>query len=375
MTAPATDPVDTFDITTDDPADEIPMPTSMIMGGEVQTDPPAVEETPPEPAEGRERGPDGKFAKKADEPEAPATTEAPSDLQAPKPEPFRYRTNGETKDADGFLQHADGSVVVSAEKVSELRYLLNAKDMLGQESEFVNQVKARNTELEQQIEQYKKGESADIAKANALVDTYSRMLQEPDDAKAVEAFFSLRAQYPVLLARAEAQHYRTLAERGKPQQQPKDAVPSPVATAPSLPSREDATKATQDHIEHVKLDHTLKDLSADDWKQFEARTQRTPYAYIRPASADEAKRLGLNEGSLVFDDIALKADVEAHATSLRKARETTQSTAKLAADNARRTQPGITAPPSPGGSTAPAKAPKRIQSEKDWEDYMNSDEI
>lgn len=381
-TEAAVDPIDALDLSdTNEVEADVTMPPEMVMGD--TPDEPADEETPaPVATDATERPalPEGykydsvgrvRDAKTGHVVAKDKVAEIVAQGQAPagKPEPFQYRVKGETKAAEGFLQNPDGSIVVSAEKAGELRYLLNAKEMLGQESEFVNTVKAENAALKQELQRSKAGENEETTRAKALVDAYARMLEEPDEAKAIEAFFRLRTEYPVLLAKAEANYWKS---RGGAKAPARSDAPE---TPQGLPAREDAIEATTDHIEHLKLDFKFRDLSADDWKQFVDRSARTPFAYIRPATAADAKAHDVTVGQPVFDTDALAQDIELHAASVRAARETATRQAKVAADNARKTQPSIDAPPVPGSSAPPAKGQRSFKNEQDIDTWFDSDEL
>lgn len=393
MTAPAIDPVDALDLSdedavssqveyspTDIPSTSSPPPDP---AAETQSEPkaPEVEAPSSRPAlpegykydeKGRVHDSTGRVVAKEKVAELlAAATPAPA---TEPPTPFQYRTNGATKPVDGFLQNPDGSVTVSPEKAGELRYLLNARDMLGQESEYVNQVKSKNVELERQIAQLQTGNAAEIQKAKTLVDQYTRILQNPDEAKALEEFFQMRQNFPVLLARAEAQYWEQAAKQGKTPKQDQP-VEREAAKTTGLPTREIALGATTEHIERLKLEHTFRDISSDDWKQFTDRTQRTPFAYIRHATAEDAKKFGVEVNEIVFDTDALHFDIEQYAKTVRGARETAAAAAKLAADNARRTTPSVDAPPSPGSAPAPGKTRRAPTNEKEWDDFMNNDEL
>jgi hypothetical protein len=381
-TEAAVDPIDALDLSdTNEVETDVTMPPEMVMGE--TPEPVADEEQAAEVAtEAAERPalPEGykydsvgrvRDAKTGHVVAKDKVAEIVAQGQAPvgKPEPFQYRVKGETKAAEGFLQNPDGSIVVSAEKAGELRYLLNAKEMLGQESEFVNTVKAENAALKQELQRSKAGENEETTRAKALVDAYARMLEEPDEAKAIEAFFRLRTEYPVLLAKAEANYWKS---RGGAKAPARSDAPE---TPQGLPAREDAIEATTDHIEHLKLDFKFRDLSADDWKQFVDRSARTPFAYIRPATAADAKAHDVTVGQPVFDTDALAQDIELHAASVRAARETATRQAKVAADNARKTQPSIDAPPVPGSSAPPAKGQRAFKNEQDIDTWFDSDEL
>lgn len=381
----ATDPMDTFDITKDDLADNEPLQEQLIGGKPAET---VAEEPAPEVAKaeaptlpegytkdslGRVHGPDGKIVSK----EALAKLVPPAPVTAAEARKFAYRALSKTYEPEGFTENADGTVTITAEKVGELRAALNAKHVMEADTfPSLERLKVENQALQQQLEQTKTGTTAEVARANAIVAAYSKLLEEPDEEKSLVEFFKLRQDWPARLAKAEADHWRTLAQQGKSSAERQ--TPRTVEDAPyrdSLPTREQAVASTTDAIEHMRLEGKYRDLADKDWKQFSERLERTPYAYIRPATADEAKQYGVVQGQSVFDTDAVAADIEEYASSVRASREAAKSAADLAARNARSTQPSITAPPTPGGGGTPAKTSKKITNEKDLEDWLNSDEI
>lgn len=303
---------------------------------------------------GRVHGPDGRVVSKdeaakllgstpvAPTPEVPAASEAAPKATAP----FQYRSFGETKAVEGYAQHEDGSVTVSADKVSELRHLHSLAETFTQQSGYIDQVKAENARLKQEAEQRVKVGSEESERAKVLVNAYSQLLQEPDDEKFVLAAFQLRQNFPVLLANAKASYYERLAKEGRPatpaQDPPEKAQQDTKQDA--LPARESAIAATQDHIERARLDHKYRDVTPADWKQFSDRMARTPYAYIRQAVEADAK-YGARVGEVVFDLDALSADVEEYAGQIRKMRETAKANAFNAKVNG--SQPASPTKPKP----------------------------
>lgn len=342
--------------------------------------PDAAEAQPPEPVDsGQPRGPDGKFLPKSPEvPEGSPTTEAaPSAIQPPAtPEVpsaadvFRYRAMGQTHAADGILANADGSLVVKPEAVGQLREAFNALHLAkGQFQPALEAKEAKIRELSAAVEQKSLAES----KHEAALDALTRALQEPDEGKFLEQVYALRGDLPNLLAKAEASYWRELASKPA---QPVAEPQHPQDPTPTLPSPEEAYRETVDTVEHFKLQHEFRDLTPEDWKQLDASLQRTPLAFLRPATAEEAQQYpGVIAGQLVLDTDQLHAHVTALATQARTQRETAQRTATLAAETARRTTPQVNAPPTAGGSKAPPKGERRIQSKQDMEDYWDSPEV
>lgn len=344
------------------------------------------EAPPPDPESGQPRGPDGKFLPKSKDeattqegsPDAPAAPSAiqPSatpDGQPPAVNPadvFRYRAMGQTHAAEGIVANADGSLVVKAEAVPKLREAFNALHLAqGEFAPALERKEAKIRELTQAVEARTLAE----AKHEAALAALTTALQLPDENAFIEQMYALREGLPNLMAKAEADYWRQRAEQPAPPQA--DAQPSPQDTAPTLPSPEEAYQSTRESVEEFKLQHEFRDLTPEDWKQLDASLQRTPLAFLRPATAEEATQYGVRAGQLVLDTDQLHAHVTALATQARTQRETAERTVRLATETARRTTPQVHAPPTAGGSKAPPKGERRIQSKQDMEDYWDSDEV
>jgi hypothetical protein len=366
------DPIDSLDFgdvanTTEHHTSAIP---DYMLLGENREQP--VESAESEDSPERQRDETGKFAKKdeADIEKGPEDR-APSSLK-----PFQYRTNGETHEPEGFEYNpADGSVLVKPEAVGSLRDAMNARHLIAQGRDINEQLRSENAGLKQQLQQGSAGE----AQANKLVESLTNVINIADDQEAIEAFFALRTNMPSLMAKAEADYWKQRATTPNPrgqapprQDNTPDARSQPVS---ALPSREIAVAHTQEYVEQLKLDHAFHDLSAKDWQQLDARYGRTPYAFLRPATAEEVPTFGVNEGEIVFDHDAFTADVQEFVSTMRSSRATAESKAKLAADNARRTAPTIEAPPVAGGGSTPAKTPKKITNKQEMDEWWDSTDV
>lgn len=304
--------------------------------------------------------PDGTIASK-DEVErlgaaAPTTESAP----VVQPVPFQYRAAGATHALEGATLNEAGDLVVPATQVSAIREALNARHLVqGEYGPTLERYKSEVAELRQRVTQGTAGE----ARATALVDALSNIINTPDDTEAVEAFFALRANFPSLVAKAEADYWKTRATSG---QQPRGQQPETARTeaSPALPDANKALDHTLDVLESVKLEHTYRDVSADDWKQIEAQVRRTPFLFFRPATAEEAQQYeGVAPGEIVFDADAVKEHIEQRAAQRRKARETATA-ARFNANQAPKVptlRPRTTA-------TVAASAGKNGQQPKGWED-------
>ena len=362
---------------TETPEPEIVEPTSPEAETPAAAADPQLPEGYSKDARGRVHRADGTLASK-EEIASFAVTPASAEPAAPAKvaSPFQYRAFGETKAVEGATVNDDGSVTVAADRVPDLRHLYSLQETFTQQSGYVDQLKAKVQDLTAQVEQRSKSTSEESEKAKALVASYAQMLSEPDEAKAVEAFFRLRENFPVLLAEAKARFYQNQLTQGKPVASATQEPERAPEASQGLPQRESAIAATQDNIERIRLDHKYRDITVADWKQFADRASRTPYAYIVPATPEHAKAHDVKVGQPVFDTDALAADVEEFVGQTRKARTTADARAKLAAENARKTMPSIEAPPTAASVTRPpAKTPGKFASKQDVDDWFESDDL
>lgn len=327
----------------------------------------------------RPRGPDGKFIPKGEEVEgtegaadevAPAAIPAVEGQEPVNPSAFKYRAMGQTHELADVTVTEDGSVLWPAAKVGDLRAALNARHLAeGEMQPLIERYKAENHALRQQTEQ----RSLSEAKYETMANQLSALLLEGDEATAIEKFFELRGAFPSMMSQAEVQYWKDQATRGPTQP---EAAESPYREeAPALPTVEQALSVTLGTLEEFKLDHQFRDITPEDWQQLEASIQRTPYTFLRPATAEEAETYGVVEGQIVQDLAAYTAHVTQLAEQRRQSRETARRSATLAAQTARRTTPQVTTPPTAGGAKAPPKGEKRISSKADMEDYWDSDEV
>lgn len=280
---------------------------------------------------------DGKIVagEKPAPPVAPVDQTPPSAAPAAAPEPkgekFRYRYSGTTHELDGFeYDPATGRVTVAPEHVPILRDAMNARHVLSADRDINAKLRQDLQAKTQELEHTRTLGTSQDAKAKALIDHYSTILSEPDEEKALTQFFQLRANFPTLLAKAEADHWRRMAEAGKaptPEKPTTPAHPTDRAPASALPERTIAVQRTADAVEELKLDHAFRDLTAEHWKQMSARCERTPYAYLRPATAEEATQYGVTVGEIVFDDDAFRADVQEYAGSIRAMKKASEAAA------------------------------------------------
>lgn len=333
----------------------------------------------------------GKFATKAEQDAADAaakaTTTAPpakadtTVQDAPKPggatkAPFRYRSMGATHDVPDAVVDADGNVSIPAARSGELREAFNALQLVrGEYAPTIERYKADISQLTAKLAEATESRGAEETKAQSLVTALTAAFSEPDDEKALGMLYQLRQSYPGLLANAERDHWKAQAER-------RTTAPAPTAPAatapasPTMPTLEAARATVSEHVEHLKISHEFRGLTEGDWKQLAERYDATPMAFLRLATAVDAKQYpGLAEGTVVFDADALVADVQAHATTTTKQRETAAGQVQLATANARRTTATVTAPPTSSGTQAPPKSPRRFTSKEEYEAWKQSDEL
>jgi hypothetical protein len=381
--AVAADPVDALDLGNLDSdtaiPDDIAIPDSMVLGG--KPEPINDEDDAPGQATGQARDEAGKFAAKdaKQDPKKDAPDEAPADQPAPVLTPFKYRAMGETHDLTGATVNEQGDVTIPAAKAGELREAYNALHLTkGHFAPVLEQKERTITELKQRMTEMESTRSANDAKAEQLVGLLSSVMSEPDDEKAIQALWALRTNWGTLVSKAEAEHYKSEIERLKkapartetPRETEREAPPRTGSMA------EAARAVTRDYVEELKVRHEFRDISGDLWKQIDAEIERTPMAFLRPATAKDAELYGVQVGQDVFDRDLVIERITAKRTEATKARETAADAARLAADNARRTQPSVQAPPSPsGGRAAPTKRGKGFTNQQDVADWWDSDEL
>ena len=268
----------------------------------------------PEPATTEQpRGPDGKFAPKAETPsvaaEAPVAAEPPSAEAAP--EPFQYRATGKTHAWEGVTFDAKGQVIVAPEQVPVLRQKLAAA------AQFEAETYPRVQRLEQENQQLKAQQSQKEAVADAVTKKFSEMatLYTQDPQRALEGVIALFEQLPQQMQQAEIEYWKSQAEAvklsGKPQ-----AV-SPYADSPTgYPAREIAQAAVTDEFEALKLALGSSPkyrgaITEADWQQIGAHVAQMAPAFLRQATAEEASQYGLQPGEYALDIPMLTADIEA----------------------------------------------------------------
>lgn len=349
------------------------------------SDTPAAPEAPTDPSPGQPRGPDGKFLPKANDtegsptaPAAPSHIPTPEQPQATEPTPqlpplpvkyesFLYRAVHQNHELPDVKVLATGDVLWPAAKVGDLKAALNAKHLA--EGEFQPLIQRQAQEIAQLRTQAESKTLAETKHEQAL-EALHQALNDPDEDRFIERMYALRGDMPNLLAQAEAKYWREQAERGaRPETVTRVA---PVPQNPTLPSPDEAYAATAETVEQFKTE--FRDLAPEDWQQLDAAIRRTPLAFLRPATVEDAQHHDVTPGELVLDTDAIREHVVATAEQARRAREAVQRTAHLAADTARRTTTQVQTPPSAGGAKAPPKGERRIQSKQDMEDYWDSDE-
>lgn len=396
-TREATNPLDAPDeefLTDDSPT---PSPEGVQASGTPETPESPEPETPETPgltvdSAGRYHRADGTMASqdeiaahKAAHPDTP-TPEAP--VAAPSPETakpateapapvtasaFKFRADGQTIPVEGSTVDDKGNVTWPAQYVPQLRQWLAAGVAAAPVYERLNQAQSRIKELESHRTEAE-------AKAEAQSDAMLTILNERDPNEALKKFSTLWQTWPEQVAEARVQYWKEQAERGiaKPGTQPQapGAQSQPAANAgPTYPALETAQAEVSDVIEHAKLDHRFRGLTADDWKQFETRAARNPYAYIRPITAQEAAQLGWEPGSVAVDIATIDAELTEYMTSRQRQADAQKKAADLAASNARKTTPSVSAPPVAGGTKAPPASPKGFTSNEDVNDWFNNDSL
>jgi hypothetical protein len=323
----------------------------------------------------------GKFVGKEPIPpkagETPPVTTPEAATTAPPKAPFRYRALGKTNDVDGSEIDDTGRISFAPEQHSRLAQAFNALEVLnGQVGPVIEKHKQENARLAQELETARTERSAKDTQAGALVDALTAAFNEPDEAKSLEALWAMRQNFPLLLANAEREHWKTQAERAKtPAPAPKVEAPPPQNTSASL--FEEARVSALDELEEWKIHPNMRGVSSEIWKQVEDLVTQKPLSFTRPATADDAKQYaGIQVGQMVFDRDLLLAEVDSRRTQADAARETATKQTELARKNAVRTQTTIAAPPVAGGTQPPPKGgTQRFKTKEEYEAWKASDEI
>lgn len=381
---PAADPMDTFTLDdiqgNDAEPSEFQIPEENILGGASRKAKEDVEVADPEDGpkdikdgEVAGRGKDGKFAKKGEATE-------PTEAKPAEAIPFRFRAMGQTHDLEGAQLTDKGDLIVPAAKVGDIREAMNALHVLKEGTlPKLTHLETENTRLTRELTTTKEGRTLAEHKADQMVKGLETLFTDPDEAAAAEKFFKMRDDYPRLRAASETEYWKTQATRStKPAETPAARAAAPKDPIVGvLPSREEAVSTTKGHLEGYKVEHMYRDIPEADWKQFEASVDRTPLAFIRAATPQDAKQFGVTVGEAVYDTDLLHAAVTEFVTSKRQSRETAETKANRAADNARRTAPKVNAPPVPGSTRTPPKSgsTSAIQSKDDFNNWLDSDEI
>jgi hypothetical protein len=292
-------------------------------------------------------------------------------------------TTGTPANADPIdaldLSSIDDSVITTEATELPEGMMLGEQPKAAKPAEEVAAARAQGeaTQLRQQVDELTKGRTVADQRAEALTNALSQAMAEPDDTKFVEAVFRLRQAWPQLTAKAEAEYWKSQVERGKAAP-PVAAAPAPRASEAAMPEAQAALKTTLEFVEDAKVENPqYRDLTAADWKQYDEQLRATPYAFLRPATAEEVTKYGVQLGQVVFDTDAAARHLTAFATATRTARETATGQRALATDNARRTAPSVSTPPNPSGSKAPSPAakPAGFQTKKDVDDWFDSPEL
>lgn len=326
----------------------------------------------------------GKFVGKEKPPEAaaPPNPEAtPETPAAPTKAPFRYRALGKTNDVPGSEIDDTGRITFAPAEHARLAQAFNALEVMSSPtgpSALIERHKQEAVQWKQRAEQAEQATTARDQQAGKLVEALTAAFSEPDEAKSLEMLWAMRQNFPLLLANAEREHWKAQAERAKQPAAPvAPQAEAPQAAGRSLPDVEEVKASAVELIEHWKISPEHRGISAEAWKHAEARAAAQPFAFLRPATADDAKsNPGIREGEIVFDRDLLFAEADQYAKRESAARETAAAQAKLAAKNAVRTQTSITAPPVAGGTQPPPKGGnQRFKTKEEYEAWKQSDEI
>lgn len=349
--------------------DETPTPETTDAEAPDAAAPEPVEGADPEPAptDGIPRDEQGRFAPKA----TPETTTDAATTVVPEvvpPQPFQYRAMGETRAWEGATVQPDGSVVIPADKVGDLRQALNAKHLA--EGEYVPLIDRYKQEV-QELRQRAETRTLEQVKYETMSQQLTGMLMERDLESALVKFMEMHDAFPQMMSRAEVEYWKTQANQGRA---PETAQGPPPTTYP-MPAPEAALSVTLDTMEHLKLDPTFKDLTADDWKQLEASHKRTPLAFLRPATAEESAQYGgqIAVGQPVFDEAAYQQYVTEWAQMKRHGSRVATKAQEAAQFNAGVAKAKTPAKTAPLPATPSPVVPEHVPGPKKLNDFFRRD--
>lgn len=367
--AASVDPIDTLDLTIDDgvtSTSDFALPDSMVIGANTPESEQTDDGTAADRGDGRTK--DGRFAGKPGEPEG--------ETEAVAPMPFQYRAMGKTHGLEGAqIDPASGNLTIPAAKVADVQEAFNALELAkGEYIPVIERHRQNNAQLRQRVQELETAQGAKEAQAQTLVDALTAAFSEPDEERSLAALWQMRQSFPLLLEKARSSH---LENQLKTRTAQPPAQTEPQATAPSAqqsPAQivDEARSNATDTVERWKIHPEFRDVTKDAWGKVEQAITSRPLSFLRPATAEDAKQYpGVTEGEMVFDRSLLHAEVQMQ----RDAIKASSAQAKLARDNATRTQPSITAPPTPGGGRAPVPKSKTPQTKEELDRWFDSDSL
>jgi hypothetical protein len=330
-------------------------------------------DTPDEPepedaaTDGIPRDEHGRFAPRNAQEEAAVAAAEPT----PEPKPFEYRAMNATRVWEGATVQADGSVTIAPEKVGAFRAALNAQALA--EGEHIPLIERYKQEV-QHYRQAAEQRSLATQKSEALVASLQDALLDNDEASFLEKMFNLRESLPSMMKDAEIEHYRQLAMQGRPPETAQPAEQAPQHSTHAMPAPEAALESTLDRVESLRIeDAAFKHLSPTDWKQLQETLHDTPFAFIRPATEEDAP-YGVQPGQPVLDEARLRRYVEKFAAQVQKGARIAKSATEAAKFNAKTTStaPAARAPRAMATATAPSvPLNAKQQSDAMLRDWMN----
>jgi hypothetical protein len=323
--------------------------------------------------------------------ETPAADTPATDPAADAPVPFRYRAMGGTHELEGAtVDPTSGNIVIPKTQEGTLREALNALKVRDvQMIPSFERLQRENEGFKAKVQQLESSVGERETTAGQMMDHLTALFNEPDENKAAQLFFKMRDDFPRLQLEAKAKYWQDVAKRGGqgPDGTPA-AAPAKASTDTTRPTSapetyrataDDGRSFTKNFIEDHKVNVEYRDLTPKDWQQYEESLGNTPYAFVRPATADDAKQHdGVVVGQDVFDTDIATNHFQRFVTSLREARAAVASTKKVAMQNARTTQPTIDAPPTvttDAPRAKPAGGQRPFTNREEYEAYMNSSEL
>jgi len=333
--------------------------------GESEEETPDIEESEGSQAEdapegGRVRGPDGKFAKKAADPEgdaelsegepaeAPPTEETP---KVPQGRPVQIKADGELYDLPGATQRDDGTIELNAQGFDLVhRYVGQA--VVSQKK--IAKLTAENQQLATQRTQ--KDEYNE-----KLGERYAELAQLAldDPEQAIQLLQGFAQQLPTLQAQMEAAHWRQVAEQRDRQLQPDPQVVQ-------YEQEEALKQSLNEGWSEAMQSDWAKELTPEDQQQLVGEIWAIREIFKVVATKD-VPEYDVRQGEVLFHRPKMLETLENRARYIIGLRKSSQRVAQVAKKSV---TPTVVAPPMGAkkavGSGAAGTVAKQAKTREDW---------